>query len=158
MMKDIGIKLRIWYLLFDSFIMVAVRLCLRPIRQTLTQITRYRTIWKTLLNNGILPRSNDLGILFFIPPSWKMPGASSNRIVCPSIRLSVSNSVPLTNKVQYLKFWWWYSNHTWTVSSSMGSSHFTDIQCPWGRETSKCRTYRFLPYFDFVAAGGTGVS
>ena len=23
-------------------------------------------------------------------------------------------------------------NKTWTVSSSMGSSHFTDITCPWG--------------------------
>ena len=33
-----------------------------------------------------------------------LPGASSNQIVCPSVRLSVClsvrNSVPLTNKVQ----------------------------------------------------------
>ena len=64
------------------------------------------------------------------------PGASSNRIVrpsvCLSVRLSVRNSVPLTNKVQYLKFGWWYSNQTWTVASSTCSSHFTDITCPWG--------------------------
>ena len=65
-----------------------------------------------------------------MPPAWKVRrghlvfGSS----VCPSVR----NSVPLTNKVQYLKFLWSYSNQTWTVSSSMGSSHFTDIPCPWG--------------------------
>ena len=34
--------------------------------------------------------------------------------------------------MQYLKFGWWYSNQTWTVSSSMGYSHFIDIPCPWG--------------------------
>ena len=74
----------------------------------------------------------------FMPPAWKVRrghlviGSS----VCPFVRLSVClsvrNSVPLTNKVQYLKFGWWYSNQTWTVSSSMGSSHFTDITCPCG--------------------------
>ena len=32
------------------------------------------------------------------------PGASNNRIVCPSVCVSVRNSVPITNKVQYLKF------------------------------------------------------
>ena len=37
----------------------------------------------------------------------------------------------------------------------MGSSHFTDITCPWGGAGSKCRTYRFLPYFDFVADGAS---
>ena len=71
---------------------------------------------------------------FFMPPAWKVCqghlviGSSVSPFVC----LSVRNSVPLTNKVQYLKFGWWYSNQTWTVSSSMGSSHFTDITCPWG--------------------------
>ena len=81
---------------------------------------------------------------FYAPGLKGPPGASSNRIVCPSVllsvrpsvhpsvRSSVRNSVPLTNKVQYLKFWWSYSNQTWTVSSSMGSSHFTDITCPLG--------------------------
>ena len=73
----------------------------------------------------------------FYAPGLKGPrGASSNWIVCPSVHpsvcpsvyLSVRNSVPLTNKVQY---GWWYSNQTWTVASSMGSSHFTDITCPW---------------------------
>ena len=33
---------------------------------------------------------------------------------------------------QSLKFGWSYSNQTWTVSSSKGSSHFTEITCPWG--------------------------
>ena len=77
------------------------------------------------------------GCLFspFYAPSLKgLPGASSNRIVRPSVRPfvcpSVRNSGPLTNKVQCLKFGWSYSNQTWTVSSSMGSSHFTDITCP----------------------------
>ena len=88
-------------------------------------------------------------------PGLKGPGASSNRIVCLFVRLSVRNSIPLTNKVQYLKFGRWYSNRTWTVSSSKGCSHLTDITCPWGGAWSKCRT---LPYFEFVAAGGIRVS
>ena len=73
---------------------------------------------------------------FLCPRPERSAGASSNQIfrlfVCLSVCLSVSNSVPLSNKVQYLKFGWWYSNQTWTVSSSIGSSHFTDIPCPWG--------------------------
>ena len=77
---------------------------------------------------------------FYAPGLKGPPGASSVWIVCPSVRpsvrpsvsLSVRNSVPLINKVQYLKFGWPYSNQTWTVSSSKGSSHFTDITCPWG--------------------------
>ena len=64
----------------------------------------------------------------FLCPGLKGPlGASIYRIVC----LSLCNSVLLTNKVQYLRFRWWYSNQTWTVSSSMYCSHFTDISCPW---------------------------
>ena len=59
------------------------------------------------------------------------PGASSNWILRLSVRLFVRNSIPLLNKVQYFKFRWWYSSHTWTVSPSMGCSHFTDIPCPW---------------------------
>ena len=79
--------------------------------------------------------------MYFYAPGLKgTPGASSNRIVRlsvrlsvpPSVRPSVRNSVPLTNKVQYLKFGWSYSNQTWTLSSSIGSSHFTDITCSWG--------------------------
>ena len=89
-----------------------------------------------------------LCVCFYAPGLKGPPGASSNRIVRPSVLLfvclfvcpSVRNSVPLTNKVQYLKFEWWYSNQTWTVSSSMGSSHFTDISCPWGGAGSKYRT------------------
>ena len=53
---------------------------------------------------------------FYAPGLKGPPGASSNRIVrpfvCLSVCLSVRNSVPLTNKVQYLKFGWWYSNQT----------------------------------------------
>ena len=83
----------------------------------------------------------------FLCPGLKgPPGASSSWIVrpfvclsvCPSV--SVCNSVPLTNKVYYLKFGWWYSNQTWSVTSSIGSSHFADIICPWGWAGSKCRT------------------
>ena len=48
--------------------------------------------------------------------------------VCPFVR----NSVTTTNRVQYLKFECSYSYQTWTVSSSKGCSHFTDITCPWG--------------------------
>ena len=96
----------------------------------------------------------------FYAPAWKVHrghlvfGSS----VRPSVCLSVRNSVPLINKVQHLKFGWSYSNQTWTVSSSKGCSYFTDITCPWGGAGWKCRTWRFLPYFDFVAAGGIRVS
>ena len=70
--------------------------------------------------------------LFLCPGLKGPPGASSVWIVHLSVCLSVS--VPLTNKVQYLKFGSSYSNQTWTVSSSMGSPHFTDITSPlwWG--------------------------
>ena len=82
---------------------------------------------------------------FFYAPGLKgPPGASSVWIVRlsvrPSVCLSVRNSVPLLNKVQYLKFGWSYSNQTWTVSTSKGCSHFTDITCPWGGAGSKCGT------------------
>ena len=70
----------------------------------------------------------------FYAPAWKVRGG--HLVIGSSVRLfvrpSVRNSVPLTNKVQYLKFGWWYSNQTWTVSSSMGSSHFIDTTCPLG--------------------------
>ena len=75
---------------------------------------------------------------FYAPGLKGPPGASSVWIVrpsvCPSVRLSVRNSVPLTNKVQYLKFRWSYSNQTWTVSASKGcsKSNFNEITCPWG--------------------------
>ena len=48
--------------------------------------------------------------IFYAPGLKGPPGASSVWIVCPSVRLSVCPSVipfrpvPLTNKVQYLKF------------------------------------------------------
>ena len=75
-------------------------------------------------------------LCFYAPGLKGPPGASSNQIVrlsvCLSVRLSVRNSVPLTIKVQYLKFGCWYNYQTWTVSSSKGCSHFTDITRPWG--------------------------
>ena len=77
---------------------------------------------------------NYKGSNIFMSPAWKVRrghlvfGSS----VRPSVCLSVCNSVPLLNKVQYLKFGWSYSYQTWTVSSSKGCSHFTDITCPWG--------------------------
>ena len=103
---------------------------------------------------------------FYAPGLKGPPGASSVWIVRPSVRLSVRlsvcssvrpsvrNSVPLSFKVQYLKFGWSYSNQTWTVSSSKGCSHFTDITCPWGWGGVKIWDLEILPYFDFVAAGG----
>ena len=69
-----------------------------------------------------------------------LKGPPGHLVIGSSVCLSVRNSVPITNKVQYLKFGWWYSNQTWTVSSSMVSSHFTDITCPWGGAGSICRT------------------
>ena len=72
--------------------------------------------------------------IVFMPPAWKVRrGESSNWIVrpsvclfvCLSVRSSDRNSVPLTNKVQYLKFGWWCNNQTWPVSSSMGSVYIS---------------------------------
>ena len=74
------------------------------------------------------------------------PMASNNRTDRSSICLSIFRPA---FKVQYFDFGWWYSNHTWTVSSSMGCSHFTDITLPWRWGGSECRTYRVLSYFDF---------
>ena len=56
---------------------------------------------------------NALSASFYAPSLKGPPGASSNRIVrlsvCPSVCLpvcpSVHNSIPPTNKVQYLKVW-----------------------------------------------------
>ena len=68
------------------------------------------------------------GPLFYAPGLKGPSGAASNRIVCLSVCLSVIPSRLQTK----CKFGWWYSNQTWIVSSSIGSSHFTDISCPWG--------------------------
>ena len=80
----------------------------------LKQGLEYRTI---ILYPGLKGQPGHLGI-----------GSS----VRTSVRWSVHNYVPLTNKVQYLKVGWSYTNQTWTVSSSKCCSHFTDITCPWG--------------------------
>ena len=105
-------------------------------------------------------------VCFYAPGLKGPPGASSVRIVCPSVRLSVCpsvclsvrNSVPLTNKVQYLKFGWSYSNQTWTVSSSKSCSHSSDNSSPLGWGGVKILDLQFLPDFNFVAAGGIRVS
>ena len=95
-----------------------------------------------------------------MPPAWKVRRGHLVFVssVFLSVRLSVRNF--LLYKVQYLKFGWSYSNQTLTVSSWKGSSHFTGIPCPLDWMGSKCRTWRFLPYyhFYFVAAGGICVS
>ena len=50
---------------------------------------------------------DDIETKFVYAPGLKgLPGASSNQIVCLSVSPSVRNSVPLTNKLQYLKFGW----------------------------------------------------
>ena len=87
--------------------------------------------------------------IFFMPPAWKVRRGHLvfESSVFLSVRLSVRNFV--LYKVQYLKFGWSYSNQTWTVSSWKGCSHFTGIPCPWGEMGSKCRTWRFLPYYHF---------
>ena len=66
----------------------------------------------------------------FYAPSMK--GPSGHLGIRSSVRLFVPNSIPLINKWQYLKFGWWISDQTCTVSLSKGYSHFTDITCPWG--------------------------
>ena len=77
-------------------------------------------------------------------PRWHLVVGSS---VCLFVRPSVYLKFrPAYNKVQYLRFGWWNSNQTWTVSSSIACSHCTYIPCPWGGAGSKCRTWRFLPY------------
>ena len=99
-------------------------------------------------------------LVLFMPPAWKVRrghlviGSS----VCPSVCLSVRNSIPLTNKVQYLKFGWSYSNQTWTLVHLWVPHTTLTSHAPGEWAGSKCRTYRFLPYFDFVAAGGIRVS
>ena len=70
--------------------------------------------------------------LRFYAPGLKGPSEVSSVLILrlsvrPSVCPSVRNSVPLMNKVQYLKFWWSYSNQTWVLSSFKGCSHFTDI-------------------------------
>ena len=40
----------------------------------------------------------------------------------------------------------------------MGSSHFTDITCPWGLGVVKIEDLEIFAIFDFVAGGGIRVS
>ena len=111
-------------------------LCYTPRKRSLGFIYRNHPVCLSV-RPSVLSRVNlTLTITFYAPGLKGPPGASSNQIVrlsvCLSVCPSVCNSVLLTNKVQYFKFGWSYSNQTWTVSSYMGSSHFTDITCPWG--------------------------
>ena len=88
-------------------------------------------------------------MLSFSAPAWKVRWGhlEIGSSVCLSICLSFRNSVPLTNKVQYLKFGWWYSKQTWTVSSSIGCSHFTDITCPLGWGGVKMKDFEIFAIF-----------
>ena len=122
-----------------------------------TQNKRYFRNWKFYDVISARPKVTQK-CPFYAPGLKGPPGASSNRIVCPSVCLSVRNSVPLIHKVQYLKFGWLYSNQTWTVSSSKGFSHFTDITCPWGWGGVNIWNLEILPYLDFIATGGIRVS
>ena len=75
--------------------------------------------------------------------------------VCLSVRLFVSPLFRLACKVQYLKFGWWHSNQTWTVSSSMGSSHFTDITCSWGGDGVKIGLRDFCHISTLLSPGAS---
>ena len=92
---------------------------------------------------------------FYAPCMKGAPGASSNWIVC---LFSVRNSILLTNKVQYLKFWWWYSYQTWNVciyGFLILHWHPMPIGIGVGRGQNvglrKC-----LPYFDISCPLGLG--
>ena len=98
----------------------------------------------------------DASFYDFYAPGLKGPsGASSVWIVRPSVRLSVRNSVPLTFKVQYLKFRWSCSNQTWTVSSSKGCSPFTDITYAWGWGGVNIWDLENLPYLTLLPPGAS---
>ena len=92
---------------------------------------------------GIHSKFLHIDIDFYAPGLKGPSGASSNWIVCLSVHLSLCLSVcrSVIPSRLHLKFGWWYSNQTWTLSSSMGSLHFTDIPCPWGGVGSICRTF-----------------
>ena len=129
---------------------------MRNMTSHMTSFCSVTSLFKALVECGECKRTtssklfkNFISIcVVFMSPAWKVRRGhlAIGSSVCPSVRLSVRNSVPLTNKVQYLKFGWWYSNQTWIVSVSMGFSHFTDITCP-GWAGSKCRTYSFFAIF-----------
>ena len=78
--------------------------------------------------NKSLRKEYSVTVAPLVVPLNGLPGASSNWIVCLSIR----NSFPLTHEVEYLMFGWSYNIQTLTVSSSKGCSHFTDITSLWG--------------------------
>ena len=63
---------------------------------------------ETVISTGNHLQKLQFKLSFYATGMKGPPGASSNLIVrlsvCLSVRLSVRNSVPLTNKMQYLKF------------------------------------------------------
>ena len=136
-----------------------VRLSVCLVTFVIVKLWNIKTTCKGNIISSIVRPST---ILNFYARPESSAGASSNRIVCRSVhlsvRLSVRNSVPLTNKVRYLKFGWWYSNHTLNVSSYMGSSHFTNITSPWGLGQDQNVGITDFAIFNFVAAGGIHVS
>ena len=94
--------------------------------------------------------SGDCGTSGYYPRPERSAGG--HLVIGLSVCPSVHNSVPLTNKVQYLKLGWWYSNQTWTVGLSIGSSHFHWHHMPlgvgWGQNVGIrdfCHSLTLLP-------------
>ena len=83
-----------------------------------------------------------------MPKAWKV--RRGHLVIGSFVCLSVcqSNSVLLTNST-ISKVWVLIrnSNQTWTVTSSMGSSHFTDITCPWGWGRVKMYDFEIFAIF-----------
>ena len=85
-----------------------------------------------------------LSVICYAPGLKGPSGASSNRIICPSVCLSVRLQFrPACKQSAIFKVWVviLYSNQTWTVSSSKGCSHGQN-----------------LGHFNLVAARGICVS
>ena len=129
-----------------------VRLSVFQVTFVIVKLWNIKTTWKGNIISSMVRSST---IFNFSAPAWKVRqghlviGSSVGPSICPS----VLNSVPLTNKVRYFKFGWWYSNHTWNVSSSIGCTHFNNITIPYGGAG-----LTDFAIFDFVAAGGIRVS
>ena len=121
-------------------------------------MTATQLVWlngvKTIAPYAIKDEENI--VTFFMPPAWKV--RHGHLVIGSSVCLShlyVCLLFRPTNKVQYLKFGWSFSNKTWTVSSSLGSSHLTDITCPWGWAGSKCKTEIFCLILTLLLPGAS---
>ena len=81
---------------------------------------------KQLTSNFRNPPHTHAFTLDFYAPAWQV--RFCHVVIGSSVCLSVHPSV-IPSRLQSVIFnvEWWYSNQTYTVSSSKGSSHFTDI-------------------------------